>query len=205
MVGAEKLDIDYKSLSLSTNGHVVREGDWIALDGGEGIGYTEALPLAVPQLPKSYETFMKWADKTRRLRVRTNADTPQDARKAREFGRVKALDWLLPFQRRDFIGIFKAMEGSPVTIRLIDPPLHEFVPHDRKKQEELANELASTWTCWRVASSNSAKPTRCQATADAVFRSLTLKSLKCRCAPSSRRPSNAKKPELKFYLRSCTG
>ncbi len=182
VVGAEKLNIDYKSLSMSTNGRVVREGDWITLDGSEGIVYTEALPLVVPQLPKSYEIFMKWADEARHLRVRTNADTPQDARKAREFGaegiglcrtehmfftdfefpemgherqraiqemiladnreaRVKALDRLLPFQRRDFIGIFKAMDGFPVTIRLIDPPLHEFVPHERKKQEELANEL----------------------------------------------------------------
>jgi len=182
VVGAEKLEIDYISLSMSTNGHVVREGDWITLDGSEGIVYTEALPLVVPRLPKSYEMFMKWADQTRRLRVRTNADTPQDARKAREFGaegiglcrtehmfftdfefpeksherqraiqemiladskaaRVKALDRLLPFQRRDFIGIFQAMDGFPVTIRLIDPPLHEFVPHERKKQEELANEL----------------------------------------------------------------
>ena len=182
IVGAEKLEIDYKSLSMSTNGHVVREGDWITLDGSEGIVYTEALPLVVPQLPKSYKIFMDWADEKRHLRVRTNADTPQDARKAREFGaegiglcrtehmfftdfefpeksherqraiqemiladdkesRVRALERLLPFQRRDFIGIFKAMDGFPVTIRLIDPPLHEFVPHDRGKQEELAKEL----------------------------------------------------------------
>jgi pyruvate,orthophosphate dikinase len=182
VVGAEKLDIDYKSLSMSTNGKVVREGDWITLDGSEGVVYTEAMPLVVPQLPKSYETLMKWADNTRRLRVRTNVDTPQDARKAIEFGaegiglcrtehmfftdfeqpersherqraiqemiladnreaRVRALDKLLPFQRRDFVGIFKAMDGLPVTIRLIDPPLHEFVPHDRAKQEELAKEL----------------------------------------------------------------
>src|SRR6202007_380195 len=133
-------------------------------------------------LPETFETLMKWADATRRLGVRTNADTPQDARKAREFGaegiglcrtehmfftdfeqpersherqraiqemiladtkeaRVKALDKLLPFQRRDFIGIFKAMDGLPVTIRLIDPPLHEFVPHERDKQAGLAKEL----------------------------------------------------------------
>jgi pyruvate,orthophosphate dikinase len=140
------------------------------------------MPLVTPEFPKAYETLMKWADGIRRLGVRTNADTPQDARKAREFGaegiglcrtehmfftdfeqpeksherqraiqemilantkeaRVKALDKLLPFQRRDFIGIFKAMDGFPVTIRLIDPPLHEFVPHDRAKQQELANDL----------------------------------------------------------------
>jgi pyruvate,orthophosphate dikinase len=182
VVGAEKLDVDYKSLSMSADGKTVKEGDWITLDGSEGVVYTEAMPLVVPQLPKSYETLMKWADETRRLRVRTNVDTPQDARKAIEFGaegiglcrtehmfftdfeqpersherqraiqemiladnqeaRVKALDKLLPFQRRDFIGIFKAMDGLPVTIRLIDPPLHEFVPHERAKQEELARDL----------------------------------------------------------------
>ncbi len=182
VVGAEKLDIDYKTQSMTASGKVVREGDWITLDGSEGVVYTEAMPLVVPQLPKSYETLMNWADDTRRLRVRTNVDTPQDARKAIEFGaegiglcrtehmfftdfeqpersherqraiqemiladnretRVKALDKLLPFQRRDFIGIFRAMDGFPVTIRLIDPPLHEFVPHERAKQEELAKEL----------------------------------------------------------------
>ncbi len=182
VVGAEKLNIDYKALSMSSNGKVVKEGDWITLDGSEGLVYTEAMPLVVPQLPKSYETLMKWADETRRLKVRTNVDTPQDARKAIEFGaegiglcrtehmfftdfeqpersherqraiqemiladnreaRVTALDKLLPFQRRDFVGIFKAMDGLPVTIRLIDPPLHEFVPHERAKQEELARDL----------------------------------------------------------------
>src|SRR5205823_5759494 len=182
VVGAEKLDIDYQTLSMASNGKVVKEGDWITLDGSEGVVYTEAMPLVVPQLPKSYETLMKWADETRRLKVRTNVDTPQDARKAIEFGaegiglcrtehmfftdfeqpersherqraiqemiladsreaRVKALDKLLPFQRRDFVGIFKAMDGFPVTIRLIDPPLHEFVPHERAKQEELARDL----------------------------------------------------------------
>ena len=182
VVGAEKLDIDYKSQTMSAAGKVVKEGDWITLDGSEGVVYTEAMPLVTPEFPKSYETLMKWADQTRRLRVRTNVDTPQDARKAIEFGaegiglcrtehmfftdfeqpersherqraiqemiladekvaRVKALDKLLPFQRRDFIGIFRAMDGFPVTIRLIDPPLHEFVPHDRAKQEELARDL----------------------------------------------------------------
>jgi len=182
VVGAEKLEIDYQSLSMRSNGRVVKEGDWITLDGSEGVVYSEAMPLVTPQFPKSYETLMRWADETRRLGVRTNADTPQDARKAREFGaegiglvrtehmfftdfeqpeksherqraiqemiladsresRVKALDKLLPFQRRDFVGIFKAMDGFPVVIRLIDPPLHEFVPHDRIKQEELAKDL----------------------------------------------------------------
>jgi pyruvate,orthophosphate dikinase len=182
VVGADALNIDYKASVMTTNGKVVKEGDWLTLDGSDGIVYSGEMPLVVPQLPKSYDTLMKWVDETRQLGVRTNADTPQDARKAREFGaegiglcrtehmfftdfeqpershdrqraiqemiladtkeaRVAALDKLLPFQRRDFIGIFKAMDGFPVTIRLIDPPLHEFVPHDRAKQQELAKEL----------------------------------------------------------------
>ena len=182
IVGAEKLNIDYRAKTMSAGGNTVKEGEWVTLDGGEGIVYAGQMQLVTPQLPKAYDTLMKWADGVRRLGVRTNADTPQDSRKAREFGaegiglcrtehmfftdfeqpekgqerqraiqemiladtreaRVKALDKLLPFQRRDFIGIFKAMDGFPVTIRLIDPPLHEFVPHERKKQEELAKDL----------------------------------------------------------------
>jgi pyruvate,orthophosphate dikinase len=182
IVGAESLEIDYKTRTMTAKGKSVKQGEWITLDGSEGVVYTGDMPLATPEFPKAYETLMKWADGIRRLAVRTNADTPQDARKAREFGaagiglcrtehmfftdfeqpeksherqraiqemiladnredRVKALDKLLPFQRRDFLGIFKAMDGFPVTIRLIDPPLHEFVPHDQAKQRELAKEL----------------------------------------------------------------
>ncbi len=182
IVGAEKLSIDYDAKTMSAGGKTVKEGEWVTLDGSEGLVYAGAEPLVTPELPKSYTTLLKWGDEVRRLRVRTNADTPQDARKAREMGaegiglcrtehmfftdfeqpeksherqraiqemilaetkaaRVTALDKLLPFQRRDFTGIFEAMDGLPVTIRLIDPPLHEFVPHDRKKQEELAREL----------------------------------------------------------------
>jgi pyruvate, orthophosphate dikinase len=182
IVGAEKINIDYQTKTMTATGKTIREGDWVTLDGGEGIVYSDKMDLVTPELPPSYHILMKWADGLRRLGVRTNADTPQDARKAREFGaegiglcrtehmfftdfehpekgqerqraiqemiladtkeaRVKALDRLLPFQRRDFIGIFKAMDGFPVTIRLIDPPLHEFVPHERNKQEELAREL----------------------------------------------------------------
>jgi pyruvate, orthophosphate dikinase len=184
IVGAESLDIDYKGKSMKDGktGKVVKEGEWLTLDGSEGTVYAEKLDLVAPEFPKAYQTIMKWTDEIRRLRVRTNADTPQDARKAIEFGaegiglcrtehmfftdfefpeksqerqraiqemilaetrenRVKALDKLLPFQRRDFVGIFQAMDGFPVTIRLIDPPLHEFVPHERKKQEELAKDL----------------------------------------------------------------
>jgi pyruvate, orthophosphate dikinase len=182
IVGAEKLDIDYANHKMTAGGKVVKQGEWITLDGGEGVVYVGDMPLVTPELPEAYTTLLKWADDTRTLGVRTNADTPQDARKAREFGaegiglvrtehmfftdfeqaeksherqraiqemiladnkeaRVRALDKLLPFQRRDFVGIFQAMDGLPVTIRLIDPPLHEFVPHERAKQEELARDL----------------------------------------------------------------
>ena len=182
IVGAEHLDIDLARKSMSSNGHSVREGEWITLDGGEGVVYSGEIALVRPEPPKAFATLLKWADKIRRLKVRTNADTPQDARVAREMGaegiglvrtehmffkdfehpersgerqqaiqemiladtpeaRRKALDKLLPFQRRDFIGIFEAMNGLPVTIRLIDPPLHEFVPHDAAKQAELARRI----------------------------------------------------------------
>ena len=182
VVGAEKLDIDYGKKLMQSNGRVVKQGDWLTLDGNEGSVYTGQVQLVTPELPPAYYTLMGWADQIRELNVRTNADTPHDAEKARQMGaegiglcrtehmffkdfeqpeksherqlaiqemiiadspeaRRKALAKLLPFQRRDFIGIFKAMDGCPVTIRLIDPPLHEFVPHDRPKQEELAREI----------------------------------------------------------------
>jgi pyruvate, orthophosphate dikinase len=182
IVGAEKLDIDLAKKTIRCNGKAVREGEWITLDGGDGSVYTGQIELVRPQPPKAFATLMKWADKVRRIGVRTNADTPHDARVAREMGaegiglcrtehmffkdfehpeksierqraiqemilaevpeaRRAALDKLLPFQRRDFIGLFEVMDGLPVTIRLIDPPLHEFVPHDAAKQAELAKEI----------------------------------------------------------------
>ncbi len=182
IVGCEKLFIDYAAKQMSSNGRVVRQGDWITLDGNDGAVYAGQVKLATPEMPKHYHTILKWADEIRRMGVRANADTAQDARKAREMGaagiglcrtehmffkdfehpersaerqlaiqemiiadsresRQKALDRLRPFQRGDFIGIFRAMDGYPVTIRLIDPPLHEFVPHDEDKQKELAEKI----------------------------------------------------------------
>ncbi len=182
IVGCEMLLIDYAAKQMSTNGHVVRQGDWITLDGNEGAVYQGEIPLVTPQMPHHFQTILKWADEVRSLDVRANADTAQDARKAREMGaegiglcrtehmffkdfeqpersadrqlaiqemiiadnelsRRRALDKLRPFQRRDFAGIFRAMDGFPVTIRLIDPPLHEFVPHDPENQRELARKI----------------------------------------------------------------
>jgi len=182
VVGCEDLNIDYDKKHMTVKGKTVKQGDWITLDGSDGSVLEGRINLVLPKLPPAYDTLMTWADSTRRLGVRTNADTPHDAVKAREMGaegiglcrtehmffkdfehpeksierqlaiqemivadspeaRRAALAKLLPFQRRDFIGIFKAMDGFPVTIRLIDPPLHEFVPHDREKQAELARKI----------------------------------------------------------------
>jgi pyruvate,orthophosphate dikinase len=182
IVGCEQLDIDYASKTATANGRAIRQGDWMTLDGNEGAVYEGEVKLSTPELPDAFSTLLGWADGVRTLGVRTNADTPHDARKAREMGaegiglcrtehmffkdfeqpeksadrqfaiqemivaespeaRRKALAKLLPYQRRDFAGIFKEMDGCPVTIRLVDPPLHEFVPHDREKQEELAQKI----------------------------------------------------------------
>ena len=182
IVGCEVLEIDYSKKLMHVDGRTISQGDWLTLDGSEGAVYEGQIELARPEPPKAYSVVMGWADDIRKLRVRTNADTPFDARRAREMGaegiglcrtehmffkdfeqpkksverqlaiqemiiadtresRQKALDKLLPFQRRDFIGIFEAMNGLPVTIRLIDPPLHEFVPHERKQQEDLARKI----------------------------------------------------------------
>jgi pyruvate, orthophosphate dikinase len=185
IVGAEKLDINAEQKRMSANGRVVKEGEWITLDGGDGSVYTGQIELIRPEPPKAFYTLMKWADQVRKMGVRANADTPHDAKVAREMGaegiglcrtehmffkdfehpeksgerqraiqemiladateaRRKALDKLLPFQRRDFIGLFQEMDGLPVVIRLLDPPLHEFLPKDPAKQEELAKELGIT-------------------------------------------------------------
>src|SRR5690349_6527257 len=185
IVGAESIDIDYLKKNMKAGSKNIGEGDWITLDGNQGEVFDGQVALATPQLPKAYFEIMKWADGVRRLGVRTNADTPHDATKAREMGaegiglcrtehmffkdfehpeksaerqlaiqqmiiadsreaRQKALDRLRPFQRGDFIGIFRAMDGFPVTIRLIDPPLHEFVPHDAEQQKELAQKVGLT-------------------------------------------------------------
>jgi pyruvate,orthophosphate dikinase len=157
--------------------YTVKKGDEITIDGSTGEVFLGRLPTIPPQLTGEFATFMKWVDEIRRLKVRTNADTPKDAKLAREFGaegiglcrtehmffdeerikamremilasdeagRRKALKKILPYQKKDFIGILKAMEGLPVTIRLLDPPLHEFLPTRDKEINELAQEMGVT-------------------------------------------------------------
>lgn len=174
VAGCTALVINEKEKTLTVKGKVYREGDYITFDGANGEVYEGVVPTIEAQITADFATFMKWADETRKLKVRTNADTPEDSKVAVQFGaegiglcrtehmffaperilavremifaenekdRKKALDKLLPFQRSDFIGIFKEMNGLPVNIRLLDPPLHEFLPHTDKDQAELAEVL----------------------------------------------------------------
>ncbi|MCX6557190.1 MAG: pyruvate, phosphate dikinase, partial [Candidatus Aminicenantes bacterium] len=172
-------DIDYNAKTMMVGTTHLHQGDFITLDGSLGEVYVGKLPLKKPELPEAYQTLMSWADQMRTIKVRTNADTPYDARKAVELGaegiglcrtehmffdteerrlaiqemivadtlegRVAALNKLLPFQKEDFKGIFQAMDGFPVTIRLIDPPLHEFVPHTEEKQKKLAQDIGVSY------------------------------------------------------------
>ena len=172
IVGCEALNIDYAAGKMSINGDVFAEGDELTLDGSTGEVFRGSMELERPEPPKEFDVLLGWADKRRRMNVRTNADTPEDSRKAIEMGaegiglcrtehmffstrerqlaiqqmivaetkeaRVAALDKLLPYQREDFIGIFEVMADKPVTIRLLDPPLHEFVPKTRAQAEELS-------------------------------------------------------------------
>ena len=175
--GEAKIDEDKKTLTLG--GVTYREGDYISLDGSTGNIYAGDLPTVPAQITGDFGRFMGWADKARRLKVRTNADTPRDARTAVQFGaegigltrtehmffdeeripcmqqmimsdneadRRAALKKLLPMQREDFIGIYEAMEERPVTIRLLDPPLHEFLPKNEEDFADLAKRMGLSLT-----------------------------------------------------------
>ena len=176
IVGCSSIYIDFIKKEMMINNQTVKEGDWISMNGSKGTIYPGKIKLepADPESNSSYKRLMSWADELRTLKIRTNADSPEDAKQAIEFGaqgiglcrtehmffapnriiemrkmilaediskRREAVMNLLPFQREDFKGILKAMEGMPVTIRLLDPPLHEFITLDKPQIEELANEL----------------------------------------------------------------
>ncbi len=175
--GAGTLVIDYKKRTLTVDGTVFNEGDYISLNGSTGQVIEGKVETKAPELSGDFAELMEICDKYARLGVRTNADTPHDAQVARNFGAIGiglcrtehmffegekikamremilaetvkerqiALDKLLPFQKADFVGIFKAMEGLHVTVRLLDPPLHEFVPHDAKGQQMLAEAMGKS-------------------------------------------------------------
>ncbi len=162
VAGCGGIRVDYKAQTLTAGSHVLKAGDWITLDGSTGEVFAGRVATIEPTLSGDFATLMGWADSLRRMKVRANAETPDDAETARRFGaegiglcrtehmffaperigivrqmimagseaaRAKALEQLLPFQRDDFAALFRIMAGLPVTIRLLDPPLHEFLPH----------------------------------------------------------------------------
>ena len=175
--GEIQVDEEKKTLTLA-DGTVFKEGDYISLDGSTGYVYGEQVKTVAPEISGNFETIMEWADATRKLQIRTNADTPRDATQARKFGaegiglcrtehmffeeerifnfrrmitadtvekREEALAKILPYQRDDFEGLFRAMDGYTVTIRFLDPPLHEFLPHTDEEIKPLAKSLGMTF------------------------------------------------------------
>ncbi len=172
--GAGAVKINYKTRVMTIDGKEFREGDWISLNGSTGKVYEGKITTKDPEMSGDFAKIMNLADKFSRMKVRTNADSPNDAKVARKFGaegiglcrtehmffegdrikamremilanneteRRRALEKLLPYQREDFEGILEAMAGFGVTIRLLDPPLHEFVPHEEANQKEMADEM----------------------------------------------------------------
>ena len=172
--GAGAINVDYKAKTVEIEGVVYKEGDYISLNGTTGQVFAGKIPTKAAELSGDFKDLMDLCDKYTKLQVRTNADTPHDAKIARDFGakgigltrtehmffegqkiiamremilattaegREKALAKLLPYQKADFKGILEAMDGCPVNIRLLDPPLHEFVPHDTAGQQTMADEM----------------------------------------------------------------
>ncbi|MFM7345530.1 MAG: pyruvate, phosphate dikinase, partial [Tagaea sp.] len=171
VAGAGEIRVDYAAKTMTVRGTTLAAGDWLTIDGGTGEVFKGEVPTVQPELSGHFATIMEWADSFRRMKVRTNAETPLDARTARRFGaegiglcrtehmffdparitavremivaddsaqRAKALAKIMPFQRDDFAELFRIMDGLPVTIRLLDPPLHEFLPHAEADFVELA-------------------------------------------------------------------
>jgi pyruvate,orthophosphate dikinase len=176
VAGAGSITVDYAQQVLSAGGKRVQAGEVITLDGATGEVFIGSVAMIEPKLSGDFATLMEWADGVRKLKVRTNAETPLDAETARKFGaegiglcrtehmffdparigavrqmimaetesgRRAALERLLPFQRQDFVDLFRIMAGLPVTIRLLDPPLHEFLPHKEEEIEEVAHDLGA--------------------------------------------------------------
>ncbi|MBP2033049.1 pyruvate,orthophosphate dikinase [Clostridium algifaecis] len=174
VAGCGDINVDEENKTIEVKGKIYKEGDYISLDGSTGNVYGEEIKAVAPEITGYFGTFMSWADSIRALKVRTNADTPKDAKQAVEFGaegiglcrtehmffnedripevrrmivskseeqRRAALKNILPMQKGDFIQIYEAMEGRPVTIRFLDPPLHEFLPTDPEDIKNLAEEM----------------------------------------------------------------
>ncbi|WP_291652841.1 pyruvate, phosphate dikinase [Clostridium sp.] len=178
VAGCGALKVNEEAKTLEVDGKVYTDNDFISIDGSTGNIYGEAVKTVTPEISGHFATFMGWADEIRKLKVRTNADTPRDTKQAVEFGaegiglcrtehmffaedrimavremivakneeqRRKALEKILPMQREDFVGIYEALGGMPATIRFLDPPLHEFLPHNDEDIHELAKDLDITF------------------------------------------------------------
>lgn len=176
--GCSEISVNEAEKTFTVNGNTYHDGDWISLDGTTGKVYGEKIDTVTATVSGNFAMFMSWADRYRQMEVRTNADTPKDAKQAYEFGaqgiglcrtehmffaperiaairemivsktkeqREKALDKILPMQRGDFEGLFREMKGLPVTIRLLDPPLHEFLPHTDDEIAQLAKDMNMTF------------------------------------------------------------
>jgi len=172
--GSSEIEIDYENKLFKTKDHEINEGDLITIDGSTGRIILGEVKTVKPEISGDFSKLMSWADVFKKLKVRTNSETPQDSKTAREFGaegiglcrtehmffdeerilsvremilskskedRTKALDKLLPHQKKDFIEIFKIMKGLPVTVRLLDPPLHEFLPKSENEIEDVSKSL----------------------------------------------------------------
>tara|TARA_B100001778_G_scaffold215859_1_gene178799 strand:- start:1894 stop:4557 length:2664 start_codon:yes stop_codon:yes gene_type:complete len=170
--GSSEIDIQYDKKTFKTSSNEIKEGDTITIDGSTGRVILGSVPTVKPEISGDFSKLMRWADNVRKLKIRTNSETPQDTKTARDFGaegiglcrtehmffdeerilsvremilsktyedRTKALKKLLPHQKNDFIEIFKIMQGLPVTVRLLDPPLHEFLPKSEKEISEVAD------------------------------------------------------------------
>jgi pyruvate,orthophosphate dikinase len=174
VVGCAGISVDYAKKQIKAGDVVVKAGEVITIDGSSGGVFVGDVAKIAPEIGGEFNVLLKWADERRRMKIRTNADTPEDAVKAIEFGaegiglcrtehmffgteriaamremivadskeaREKALSKLLPFQTEDFIGLFRVMKGLPVNIRLLDPPLHEFLPHEKQQQADIAKTI----------------------------------------------------------------
>ena len=178
VAGCGELNVDHAAGTVSANGVTIHRGEYLTLDGSTGEVIAGRVATVEPTMSPAFGKFMRWADAERRLGIRANADTPHDAKVAREFGaegiglcrtehmffdaeridavrqmilaenaeqRARALEKILPMQRADFVGILKEMAGLPVTIRLLDPPLHEFLPKEEHEIRELAPKIGTTY------------------------------------------------------------
>ena len=174
--GSSEIDIQYDKKTFKTSSNEIKEGDTITIDGSTGRIILGSVPTVKPEISGDFSKLMRWADNIRKLKIRTNSETPQDTKTARDFGaegiglcrtehmffdeerilsvremilsktqedRAKALAKLLPHQKKDFIEIFKIMQGLPVTVRLLDPPLHEFLPKSEKEISEVADAVGT--------------------------------------------------------------